>query len=173
MLFLAFLTFTSGCKKDKEQPLADNPADHGKISFLINGLEWQSEPGSSRLISTDNDTFPGVRAAEYQDSLSLITCRNSDSSVFGLDIFLLYPGRTGEYRDSTRKTTYMTFYETVNDPTPDQIFVHKKMRLQMTSWDPAKRRFSGTFQAELRSISGTRTLLISNGKFENVLFEKQ
>lgn len=125
------------------------------------------------MISSGNDTFPGLRAIESNDSLSLISCRKSDSSVLGLEMFNLNTGRTGLYLDSNRKTTFLTFYETMNDASSDKLYVHRKMRLEITSWDEANRRFSGTFQSELRSLSGNKTIYISNGKFENILFERR
>lgn len=170
-ILLVMLMSAGGCKKDNDQPAAGKPTDYGKISFLLNGDYWQSEPGGTFLLNTENDTFPGIHVSEYKDSFNLLTCRKSDSSVFSLKIFLLVPGRTGEYRDSTRRTTIMAFNEKMNNPSSEQQYIHKKMRVEITSWDQTNRRFSGNFQSELRSVSGNKTIYISNGKFENVLFE--
>jgi hypothetical protein len=170
---LGLLAFTAGCKTDNDQPPGGQPTDYGKISFLLNGDHWQSEPGGAFMINTENDTFPGIHVSEFKDSFSLLTCRKSDSSVFSLKIFLLVPGRTGDYRDSTRRTTTMAFNEKMNNPSSDQRYIHKKMRVEITSWDETNRRFSGNFQAEMRSVSGNKTIYISNGKFENVLFQKK
>jgi len=53
--YTAFLSFISGCEKEKEQTPSVKPTYYGKITCLFNGQEWQSETGGSILISFSPD----------------------------------------------------------------------------------------------------------------------
>ena len=166
ILLAAVVSLPFGCKKDKKQTPAGNPTDYGKISFNINGTPWQSSPHGSRLM-VDGDIYEGIACYIFSDTFILLGCNISDSSYAGIQMNKLKPGKIGVYEDSTMKDLDMIFIEKVANPTMDQVYVSEYIKIEITSWDPLAKRFSGTLQARL--VSNTKTINLTYGKLDNVL----
>lgn len=171
ILLMAIMALPSGCKKEKNPSATGNPVFNGKITCEIDGVPWRSSPEKEFLVNSNDDTIYGFQAHTDGDYLVIYGCRFSDSSVVYFQIDPLLPGKTGTYIDSTGDYGFAVYFNNIEDiNTGEDYYENSVMKVVITSWDTASKKFSGTFEGDFESILGNDFLKIRNGKINNMTY---
>lgn len=171
LMYLALSLLCSACKKDKTE---EKLVQTGIVSFQVNGAPWNSNLRDKMVILGDDSLRHSVGAHMVGPDLTLIaiSTRYGDTSVLYIHSRLNSAGTGVYHMTGSTFNVYWLFGKYFMEQLPlYALAFNTRSTLSVTKFDPSGHKISGTFNTTHKSISGEDSVVLSNGKFEDVYLD--